>query len=89
MFRIRIIVVLLTLILSRSKVIENANTIIRETQVIPKLLTLLRANLVDSLTFYDDMVVNKKVQSMFVRNHPAMKVGMEDILSLVGYTGIF
>ena len=31
MFRLRIIVVLLTLILSRSKVIENANTIIRET----------------------------------------------------------
>ena len=81
-FGIGIIVVLLALVFNWRKVIKDADTIIGKTQIVPQLLTLLCANLCNCLAFYNDMIFNKKIQSMFMRNLMSMEVDKESELGL-------
>ena len=72
-------------VLDRCEVIQDANTRGGEAHIIPELLALLRADMLDSLTFHEDIIADEEVHEVLVLDGLAMEKDGEVILTLEGY----
>ena len=78
-------VITFAFVLHRGEVIQDANTRGGEAHVVPELLALLRADMLDSLTFHEDIITDEEVHEMLVLDGLAMEKDGEVILTLEGY----
>ena len=78
-------VITFAFVLHRGEVIQDANTRGGEAHIIPELLALLRADMLDSLTFHEDIITDEEVHEMLVPDGLAMEQDGEVILTLEGY----
>ena len=72
-------------VLHRGEVIQDANTRGGEAHIVPKLLALLRADMLDSLALHKDIITDQEVHEMLVLDGLAMEKDGEVILTLEGY----
>ena len=72
-------------VLHRGEVIQDANTCGGEAHIIPELLALLRADMLDSLALHKDIITDQEVHEMLVLDGLAMEKDGEVILTLEGY----
>lgn len=78
-------VITFAFVLDRGEVIQDANTRGGEAHIVPELLTLLRADMLDSLALHKDIIADEKVHEMLVLDGLAMEEDGEVILTLEGY----
>ena len=78
-------VITFAFVLHRGEVIQDANTRGGEAHIVPELLALLRADMLDSLTFHEDIITDQEVHEMLVLDGLAMEKDGEVILTLEGY----
>lgn len=78
-------VITFAFVLHRGEVIQDANARGGEAHVVPELLALLRADMLDSLTFHKDIITDQEVHEMLVPDGLAMEQDGEVILTLEGY----
>ena len=67
-------VITFAFVLHRGEVIQDANTRGGESHIIPELLALLRADMLDSLTFHEDIITDEEVHEMLVLDGLAMEL---------------
>lgn len=78
-------VITFAFVLHRGEVIQDANTRGGEAHIIPELLALLRADMLDSLALHKDIITDQEVHEMLVLDGLAMEKDGEVILTLEGY----
>lgn len=78
-------VITFAFVLDRCEVIQDANTRGGEAHIVPELLALLRADMLDSLALHKDIITDQEVHKMLVLDGLAMKKDGEVILTLEGY----
>ena len=72
-------------VLDRCEVIQDADACGGEAHIIPELLALLRADMLDSLALHKDIITDEEVHEMLVLDGLAMEKDGEVILTLEGY----
>ena len=72
-------------VLDRSEVIQDADACGGEAHIVPELLTLLRADMLDGLALHEDIIADQEVHEMLVFDALAMELDGEIILALEGY----
>lgn len=72
-------------VLDRSEVIQDANTCGGEAHIVPELLTLLGAQMLDRLALHEDIIADQEIHEILVLDALAMELDGEIILALEGY----
>ena len=72
-------------VLHRGEVIQDADACGGEAHIVPELLTLLRADMLDGLALHEDIIADQEVHEMLVFDALAMELDGEIILALEGY----
>ena len=78
-------VITFAFVLHRSEVIQDADACGGEAHIVPELLALLRADMLDSLALHKDIITDQEVHEMLVLDGLAMEKDGEVILTLEGY----
>ena len=78
-------VITFAFVLHRGEVIQDADTRGCEAHIVPKLLALLRADMLDSLALHEDIIADEEVHEVLVLDGLAMEKDGEVILTLEGY----
>lgn len=71
-------------VLHRGEVIQDADACGGEAHIVPELLTLLRADMLDSLALHEDIIADQEVHEVLVLDGLAMEKDGEVILTLEG-----
>ena len=71
-------------VLDRSEVIQDADACGGEAHIVPELLTLLRADMLNRLALHEDIIADQEVHEMLVLDALAMELDGEIILALEG-----
>ena len=71
-------------VFNRCEVIQDANTCGGEAHIVPQLLTLLGADMLDGLALHEDIIADQEVHKMLMRDTLAMELDGEIILALEG-----
>ena len=78
-------VITLAFVLHRGEVIQDANTRGGEAHIVPELLALLRADMLNRLALHEDIITDEEVHEMLVLDGLAMEQDGEVILTLERY----
>ena len=71
-------------VLDRCEVIQDADACGGEAHIVPELLTLLGADMLDRLALHEDIIADQEVHEMLVLDALAMELDGEIILALEG-----
>ena len=69
-------------VLDRCEIIQDANACRGEAHIVPQLLTLLGADMLDGLALHEDIIADQEVHEMLVLDALAMELDGEIILAL-------
>ena len=67
------------LVVYRGEIPQNTDTCIGKPHVIPQLLTLLRSQTFDGLTFYKNLVVDQKIHIVLVSDSLSVEMHLKII----------
>ena len=68
------------LVVNRSEIVEYSDAYFSESHIVPQLLSMFRTKVFYSFTFYENLIVYKKVHIMFVADALTMEFYGEIIL---------
>ena len=71
-------------VLDRCEVIQDADACGGESHIVPELLTLLRADMLNRLALHEDIIADQEVHEMLMLDALAMELDGEIILALEG-----
>ena len=71
-------------VLDRSEVIQDADACGGEAHIVPELLTLLRADMLNRLALHEDIIADQEVHEMLMLDALTMELDGEIILALEG-----
>ena len=71
---------MLRLVMNGSKIVEYPDAYFCESHIVPQLLSMFRTKMFYCFTFYEDLIVYKKVHIMFVADTLTVEINGEIIL---------
>ena len=76
-------VVVFTLVMNRGKVDEDAERLLRQSHIVPQLLTLGGGKCVHSLAFHDDGIPTEEIDIMTMLKGMTVEIDTEIVLLLI------